>query len=112
MVAPTMTSGLGREEAHATAGAVVTAETVAGLRRLWSITPTATFFGRRWRQRPQTRGGPERDRPLDDQAPAPVSEGEVVPFLVTPSYVVGGATTANASGRGGRASDRCRSGAS
>jgi len=85
MVAPTMTSGLGREEAHATAGAVVTAETVAGVRRLWSITPTATFFCRRWRQRPQTRGGSERDRPLDDQAPALVSRGEVVPFLVTPS---------------------------
>src|SRR5215467_1632856 len=93
MVAPTMTSGLGREEAHATAGAVVTAETVAGVRRLWSITPTATFFCRRWRQRPQTRGGPARDRPLDDQAPAPVSRGEAVPFLVTPSLVMAAPTS-------------------
>src|SRR5262252_3345774 len=73
--------GAGREDAHATAGAVVTAETVAGLRRLWSITPTATFFCRRWRQRPQARGGSARDRPRDDQAPALVSGGEVVPFL-------------------------------
>ena len=34
MVAPTMTRGPGGEEAHVTAGAVVTAETAAGPRRL------------------------------------------------------------------------------
>ena len=69
--------------AHATAGAVVTAETAAGPRRLWAMTPTTTFFCRRWRQRPQTAKRSERDRPLDDQAPAMVLSGGIVPFAAT-----------------------------
>src|SRR5260370_19251691 len=41
----------------------------------------------------QPSGESERDRPLDDQAPVLVIGGRIVPFAVTPSYVVVVTTT-------------------
>ena len=102
VVAPTATLGQGGAGGSATAGAVVTAVMAAGPRRLWAITPTTTFFCRRWRQRPQTaKRGSERDRPLtDDQAPGLVLGGRIVPFATTPSIVANLPTIMNGRPRG------------